>query len=59
VGTIVGCMSVIGAAVGTLAGAVAMLSGRLIRWADWIGIGSGLGALAGFSAVIGILLSAD
>jgi hypothetical protein len=57
VGGIVGATSVLGTAAGTILGAYHLFRGRDVKWADWIGVAGGLGALFGVGVVIGTALT--
>jgi hypothetical protein len=46
-----------GAGVGAAAAAIRFQFRRSAQWADWIGIGTGLGAIFGFGVLIGTLLT--
>jgi hypothetical protein len=53
-GATLGGASLLGASLATLAGAFMLAVGRPINWANWIGIGGGVGTLWG----VGVLIAA-
>lgn len=56
-GAIVGAGTAYGAALGTIAGGVALAWGYRIKWADWIGMGSGFGATLSLGLMLGTALT--